>query len=370
MSTQNSLSDFHININEHVERNREEAVSHAHDLCNITDSVKIILRAIEADDQPWFGISPSGYFFTIECLRKSKYPAAAHLFSVMSELREMMRLWLHESWLSIETQLFLKHFKIVDMDIAHSVQDRAQLSRLQAERVSSTLNSAIDGIRIDMKSKTFPDLFRMLSPAIYKNYLSGERYIDSLFNKYSRLLVLRIDFGYRKSDTLNAQYFENLTADKLRMDRDTLVQYFQTDAREHGLVSYMWKIEWKPDKGFHIHTLLFMDGSKVQKDYVVGEIIGKHWKSQITEGQGCFWNCNLKKDAYGDQLGVGMISAADMQKINNLKVHVLSYITKPDYLARIILGTDSRLFGRSSGNLIPSRLGRPRKRIHSTSQVR
>lgn len=369
MSTQNSLSDFHININEHVERNREDAVSHAHDLCNITESVKTILRVIKADDQPWFGISPSVDFFTIECLRKSKYPAATHLFYALSELREMMRLWLPRSWLSIETQLFLKHFKKVDMDIAHSVQDRALLSRLQAERVSSTLNSAIDGIRIDIKSKTFPDLFRMLSRVIYENYLSGENYIDSLFNKYSRLLVLRIDFSYHKSDTLNGRYFESLTADKLRMNRDALVKYFQTDAREHGLVGYMWKIEWKPDKGFHIHTLLFMDGSKVQKEYKLGNVFGEHWKSQITENQGYIWNCNLNKEAYDESLGIGMISATDMQKIQNLKRHVLSYITKPDYLARIILGTDSRLFGRSCRSLIPSRLGRPRKRIHPTSQV-
>lgn len=369
MSTQKSLSDFHINIYEYIERNRDEAVSHAHDLCNITESVKIILREIKADDQPWFGISPPSNLVTVECLRKSKYLTVIHLFSILSELREMMRLWLPRSWLSIETQLFLKHFKKVDMDIAHSVQDRAQLSRQQAERVSSTLNSAIDGIRIDMKSKNFPDLFRMLSPAIYKNYLSGEKYIDSLFDKYSRLLVLRIDFGYHKSDTLNGRYFENLTADKLRMDRETLVEFFQTDAREHGLVGYMWKIEWKPDKGFHIHTLLFMDGSKVQREYKLGNIFGKHWGSQITDNQGYIWNCNLNKEVYDENLGIGMINADNKKKIQNLKLRVLSYITKPDYLARIILGTDSRLFGRSCGNLIPSRLGRPRKRIHPTAKV-
>lgn len=262
---------------------------------------------------------------------------------------------------------------VVDLWVRHALKQTAVLTfgrvlngakfdQGNARNLANKLNTIIGSIKESMAGKTVEELRRLPTTLSQRNGLSAGRYIDKLFAKYARLLVLRIDFGYSRPENRPGHYFRELEpgdVEQVQRDRDALIRYFQTDLREHGLVGYMWKVEWQELKGYHFHTLLFMDGSQVRNEAAIGRYVEAHWK-EVTEQQGYTWNCNLDKSKYGQKLGVGMIHASDEELIFNLKHTVATYLTKPDAYVRPLLGEGFRMFGRSCLPKAHSGRGRPR----------
>ncbi len=220
-------------------------------------------------------------------------------------------------------------------------------------------------------------------------------YVPALFERYSKLMVVRLDLNYVKSlvdndDVLElGQRLSAMAADDAKRflagdDIDDMMGRRETLARidirevkkdlsrlfrnmrsktslfEH-LVGYVSSIEFSRVGGYHVHVALFFDGSRVQKHEWYGDEIGKYWRDVITEGRGFAFNCNRNRKQYGENWAIGMVDHHDTGKREKL-MHALSYLAKRDQFVYVKPSVKSNLF--TTGHLPGDKPkgGRPRTR--------
>lgn len=173
----------------------------------------------------------------------------------------------------------------------------------------------------------------------HKRQLCDHRYSESqntknlinrmqrVSDKYSRILVVRVDLAYplKYQDQVGIQEFSD-DMDVLRTrlrDQDTIFD---------GLVEYAWALEQGESKGYHCHLLLVYKGSQRRNAYWVADQVGKLW-DKITEGQGCHFNCHtadyLKQFSDRNRLGIGMIHRNKPEEVNNM-LNTVKYLVRPE----------------------------------------
>ncbi len=185
--------------------------------------------------------------------------------------------------------------------------------------------------RSDFKKKLYAREYNSV-----RNFASVKEYVNELFEKHSRLLVLRIDFGY----TLEAA--KEITAEKAHADREKFLNNRRSNKLFASLLGYVWKLEYGEEKGHHFHFTFFYDGSAVHKDAYLGNKIGKYWVDLVSDKRGLFHNCNASKGKY-KRCGIGMISHFEVAKRENLLL-ALQYLAKKDQYLRV--KGSNRVFGR------------------------
>lgn len=217
----------------------------------------------------------------------------------------------------------------------------------------------VSQIRQEVHSGAFKNLIYNANRASKKNHDSLMRYIDSLFEHYYQLLVVRVDLGYRQGNSITCH--DDILRKYGEAKHD--FQHLQNNAKMNRLfqhmVGYVWKLEYGPEKGFHYHWILFFDGSQVRQDITLGNLIGEYWVNVITENRGNYWNCNVNKDDYY-RCGIGSVHYSDSTKRHHLK-DAAAYLIKVDHYARMLTPDKGRIFGR--GEILPPRIGnvgRPR----------
>ncbi len=152
---------------------------------------------------------------------------------------------------------------------------------------------------------------------------SVTQYINDLHDVHSKLLVVRVDLGYRK------EHSQTLELSDIKRDVKRMLDNRRNNSIFKHQVGYICKFEDTPEKGIHAHTLFLFDGQQVQKDSYRADAVGEYWTEQITEGKGVFHNCNRDKDKY-QRCGIGMIKHSDVEKRQNLLDHVVPYLLKTD----------------------------------------
>lgn len=163
-----------------------------------------------------------------------------------------------------------------------------------------------------------------------KNSKRLTRYLDALFDRYARLMIVRLDFYYHvgtcrdeeqadewqmvvKTQDRKAQdaYGEvaDVSADHPNFQEDQIPRVdiltvtkdwsrFMDNTRgktslfEHK-VGHVAAIECSRVGGHHIHAAFFFDGSEVHRDQYMADEIGKYWV-QLTGGRGYYHNCNRR----------------------------------------------------------------------------
>jgi hypothetical protein len=229
-------------------------------------------------------------------------------------------------------------------------------------RLVDILNEFIEAIRIEGNSKQFKLMLNDFKRSSNKNYRELLLYIKQLFKKHSRLLVLRIDFGYKKELFSPNATETPVSYDEFRKHRELLFRHLSSELPNKCMVGYAWKMEYGLDKSYHIHAMLFLDGSKVREDVTIARIIGEHWNADITEGKGLYYNCNAFKGNY-KSCGIGMINYHETASYEGLRKAAL-YMTKPDYYIRVLMPENGRSFGKG---IMPeentSTKGRPRSKL-------
>lgn len=154
-------------------------------------------------------------------------------------------------------------------------------------------------------------------------------YIDKLFDRYARLLVVRVDLNYRMDVS------QNKTIDEVIQE---FIEYRNNERCNgdvfDGKVGYIRLIEYGQDKGFHIHYMAFYDGSKRKGDIWLADKIGELW-NRTTHGLGCHWNCNTQ---HYEAKAIGMLHRNDADMIHLLKNVVASYLTKLTQQPRCLQG--------------------------------
>ena len=226
----------------------------------------------------------------------------------------------------------------------------------EAEEVVKKLNDFVQSIRGESNSKEFLVRMNSYHRASNKNYRELKSYIDCLFEKYSRLLIVRIDLSYFKG-------FSQSSPDRgyslVRRHRKRLFRNARYNALFKERVGYAWKLEYGAEKGFHYHVLLFFNGASRFSDVWIAKEIGEYWKNVVTDGEGLYFNCNARKGAYRS-CGIGMVHYGDKDARRGLD-DLSVYLTKVDYYLKLALPGSDRSFGKGNKSIQPTKKsGRPR----------
>lgn len=221
------------------------------------------------------------------------------------------------------------------------------------------MNGIVCFARCELSSKAFKKISKRFVKASKKRSKSLEEYIDALFVEHSRMLVVRIDLSYRSGFFNKGDGFD----DKLKLVRSHWAG-MQRDLHKgkpvDGLLGFACKLEYGQLKGFHLHLLLFYNGSVRRQDEVLARMVGEHWRDSITNGAGAYFNCNAVKAKYR-HLGIGMINFDQVEYIDALKRRVASYLTKVDYWVRLSPRKGRAFFRGNMPKKTAVKRGRPRK---------
>ena len=152
---------------------------------------------------------------------------------------------------------------------------------------------------------------------------SVTQYINGLHDVHSKLLVVRVDLGYRK------EHAQTLQLSDIKRDVKRMLDNRRSNSIFEHQVGYVCKFEHTPEKGYHAHPLFLFDGQQVQKDSYRADAVGQYWVDHITKGRGVYHNCNRDKEKY-QHCGIGMIEHSDIEKRQNLLDHVVPYLLKSE----------------------------------------
>jgi hypothetical protein len=227
---------------------------------------------------------------------------------------------------------------------------------------AEVFNSLIELVRQKSRSSAFKRAVTERKSLAQANYREYSKYVDGLFSRRAKLLVLRVDLTYQETITVNGvKQLQFVTLEQANEDFKRFKANWRHNALFKSLFGYIWKLEFGKDKGYHYHWIFFFLGSEHRKDAFLAQAIGEYWEHRVTLNRGMYFNCNAKKHKYR-YLGIGMLdtnSRTFSELRHNLDVHVISYLTKAEQYLALKLSKGGKSIGR--GLLPPiSRAGRPR----------
>jgi len=218
-------------------------------------------------------------------------------------------------------------------------------STLQKEKAVKELTTLVTQLRSEMNSDKVQALLRRYRRNSQKCLKGLLRLLSKLFSRFSRLLSVRVDFGYVPSRLDGSDISTSLSAQEATEHRDQLLDHVRKTFGK-GFVGYAWTMEAGLLKGIHFHCLLLFNGSEHRNDIGIADALGKHWVQEITEGTGNFWNCNREKSSYDpDSLAMGMLRGDSAENMKGLRI-LAQYFAKYDFFLRYdVAGV--RTFGKS-----------------------
>ncbi|WP_449106400.1 YagK/YfjJ domain-containing protein [Pseudomonas mohnii] len=228
------------------------------------------------------------------------------------------------------------------------------------------MNVYVRGVYKSITSRVFKTAERARARASNKLCVSFTSYIDDLLAVYARLVVVRVDLSYKRSQSeldsfgcVHDETNKQESANQLFKHRDQLLKRLSKSSSPYAMVGYAWKLEYGKKRGFHYHLMLFLDGSKVRQHITIGKAVGDMWVNEVTEGAGHYWNCT-GNIFYYKTCGVGEVDHYDANKILAVK-DAAAYLVKIDRWIAALLPGGMRCFGKGVVKSITSKkLGRPR----------
>jgi len=209
------------------------------------------------------------------------------------------------------------------------------------------LNNLAQNFRFAVSQAEFKQTYKKYQRASVKNLKGVMSYIRHLQERHSRLLVLRVDLSWAN------EHKADITADDARKHRQQIFRNMQKNPLFRHVLGTVWKLEYAPQRKFHYHMLFILNGNKAQQDGVIANAFGEYWKHTITKGKGIYYNCNAHKTRYKNCC-LGKLERGDSSKDKGL-LKALSYITKIDACARLVLPGNARTFGRGEVRSLKSR---------------
>ena len=174
--------------------------------------------------------------------------------------------------------LFLTHMR--EVYGLHLIHER-YLDSDVGDELARGINNALYAFLREFKSKAHRKCLKNLERVESRNQRSIATYVNSLFDQHAKLLVIRLDIGYREA------HYHRLTVDNTT---DDLRQYLGVIQRRFKhLVGYIWKIEYGADRRFHFHLTFIFNGAEHQQDVSLGKALGEQWEAN-TDGQGNYYN--------------------------------------------------------------------------------
>lgn len=233
-------------------------------------------------------------------------------------------------------ELFLQHL--------YPYRDFNILDECLSTRARDVLLTGIEEILsdcvVELRSRHHQKRLRNLRRSETRNRSSIKSYVDDLFAQYAKLLVVRVDFHFRNS----------VTIEEAQEEREW---YLRSVKREYkSLVGYVWKLEYGKHREYHYHIAFFFNGNFVQNDIRIGRLLGECWRA------GSYHNCNADKRKYEEwgTWGIGEVHWDDSSKRGRLLDNALNYLLKMDERLLATMFERSRSIGKME---VPSRKSDP-----------
>ncbi|CAD7520768.1 MULTISPECIES: inovirus-type Gp2 protein [Aeromonas] len=237
-------------------------------------------------------------------------------------------------------ELFLQSFyQYRDLNVFDECLSAEAYSELLTE-----LQYVLSDFMRELMSPHHQKRLRNLRRSELRNSASIESYVDDLFAQYAKLLVVRVDFHFRDS----------VTIEEAQEEREW---YLRSIKREYkSLVGYVWKLEYGKHREYHYHIAFFFNGNQVQNDIRIGRLLGEAWKA------GSYHNCNADKKKYEKwgACGIGEVHWDDMSKRGKLLDKALNYLFKMDERLLATMFERSRSVGKMEVPHRSRKGGRPR----------
>ena len=212
------------------------------------------------------------------------------------------------------------------------------------EELIAKLNHAVETSKAFFNSPVCKKMENNFSRGARKNLESLKRYFRSLFSIKSRYLILRLDLEYRSSSQILQDAPAQVTYEEARQDKE---RFFALILRKFPEIKgYVWKLEHGGRRGYHYHTVFFVDSRTNPYDIRWARQLSEIWENEITEGRGFAYNCNAVKFKY-KHCGIGMVDHCNEEAMKGL-MRIASYLTKPDEWMRIRLDNNERSFGKGT----------------------
>ncbi|UTO18433.1 MULTISPECIES: YagK/YfjJ domain-containing protein [Acinetobacter] len=180
---------------------------------------------------------------------------------------------------------------------------------------------------------------------------SAKRCIDLILEKHSRVLVIRIDLRFDKT--------QNPTLDQVKKDLRTFLRSVGR-TKNLNILGYIWKLEFGQRRGFHYHFIFILDSRDHSQEIKLAQQIGQIWEKVIGV-EGTFHNCHFKavNNQY-DKLAIGRLHRHEQQKYQYL-LGLLRYFAKKDqFILHKNIGKE-RTLGTSIDKNIAKTMGRKKQ---------
>lgn len=270
---------------------------------------------------------------------------------------------------SEETPRYANHkfHPYLDVALQTIAEAEAVVNDAVAFKHQEALHEAINGLATAIRTRCNTQRIRTEVKNYKRNAESklrrALRYLLSLFNKRSRLLVLRVDLYVREEgkawsySTEADEAFDKFAADLSSSDIVPDVVGWMS-AREDGV-----------ERGRHYHVLAVVDGHKHHAGANLARMLGEYWVNDcVGSGKiGSYFNCFALVKKY-KHLGIGMIHFSDAKKLLGL-YYATRYLCK-DEVQLIATGERPRNFRRGQEDKSYVRHGAPRMRDDGLSLAR
>lgn len=235
------------------------------------------------------------------------------------------------------------------------VAEQCFVERSDGQRYGELFQNLVDCIRAEGRRPGFQKKLQGQRRDAARNRTSALAYNNRLFERRSRLVVIRLDLGYKR------EVAQNISLKQLNRDLNRFLRNRRHNRMFEHLYGFIIKVEEGPLRGLHTHVVLYFLGSEVRKHGYLGERIGRYWEKQITPGRGMYFNCNSRSYKYP---GIGVIERYDLAKRANLRERVLGYLFEDDQHVQVRGG---RVFRRGvMPALALNKTGRPRASARSS----
>ena len=235
--------------------------------------------------------------------------------------------------------------------VKHGLHKMLELGRISCE-VRAMLTEKLKVLLDELKSSELMHQVYTFMKGARKNTVSLQRYVNGLFQRYSRLLVLRVDLSYKR------EHRDSLSLDEIIKHKDALLKNRRKGALAANWVGYACRLEFAPETGYHFHLVVFLNGANFRSDVCHAGFIIEEWK-YITGGRGRGFNCNMKAKANEYRFcGIGVVNHHDKEKRQYLH-KALAYLTKSDRVAKLKLDGRRTFFKGTLPKKVTAR-GRPR----------
>lgn len=221
------------------------------------------------------------------------------------------------------------------------------------------LNAWFEKLRAELRAEPFLKAVRNQRRVAKKNADSLRAHINGLFRADGRLLVMRLDLGYRHEPEFDSEQWVPPSDRSVKADFRRLKRFIND--KVPYLRSVIWKIEFGAVKGHHLHVMLVCDGHEVREGITWAKVVGDKWL-EITNGAGSYWNSNAHQALFEKmgRRGIGLINYDDQARRDDL-MRVAMYLAKADSYARFVSPEIGRTFGKSIIKPVTKKKGRPRK---------